>query len=789
MEVLELRDKCIESGKTYLKWLEENDKGLQEVDIYSIYTEDEEHFKLKLSSKLFNTEAIILRWVRNGNDYTDLFKVVEYDSDKRVLILKRQRDLPFEFNNDKKAEFKIISSLRFLVQNLIDWYTLNGKDLELPSAKSILYDNLSELEYLNGTSNEQRSSIKMMFENPFSYVWGAPGTGKTRWVLTQAMLFYIKHNKRVAIVAPTNNAIEQVLIAILPIAIERGVKKTKFLRLGNPSKAFAETYPEVCEVRGVEKQLSRIDKQLDLLRRIRFVKRDKARLEEVINSPVLEMMTSTKTNMEKTNLQISECKSKMGSLNSELKKLSSAVTKNNIELADIINKKDSLVSKFFNVLRGNKVDYEEKYSLLTKISQDLTLQKEEHENEIRRLRDRDSELIETKDKQKLELSNLIKEGEPLYKWLWKSDEEFKLTKNNIESFKKELSDKIERKKTQLAGDILVAKEYELLPDSQIQTVIEELKKKRDFISSQTTQERLKSVNVVACTLDTYIGRFSEENLEVEHFFVDEAGYANAIKALPLFTQNRPITLLGDHMQLPPVCELNRYKILNEKEYESVFLWHYTSTCIGSLFLDEYSLNYLHFLQYEYYSQEGLKMEQLKVTYRFGSNLANVLGRFVYKIDFTSGTQEGRTDIISIHAEKTTNELKSRQSLNEVLAIKSLIPDLLLKKEKFAILSPYRKGQLKLLGNHLPEQRNNEQILTVHGSQGKEWDTVLLSVVDTSDMFFTDTSKPNSTGIHLINTAVSRAKKRLIIVCDTNYWLGQPNQLISELLRIGDQIHV
>ena len=78
-------------------------------------------------------------------------------------------------------------------------------------------------------------------------------------------------------------------------------------------------------------------------------------------------------------------------------------------------------------------------------------------------------------------------------------------------------------------------------------------------------------------------------------------------------------------------------------------------------------------------------------------------------------------------------------------------------------------------------------MTVHGSQGREWDTVIVSVADTSDKWFVDSLNLASRGLNLVNTAVSRARKELLIVCDTTYWKRQTGQLISDLIRIGEEV--
>ena len=39
-----------------------------------------------------------------------------------------------------------------------------------------------------------------------------------------------------------------------------------------------------------------------------------------------------------------------------------------------------------------------------------------------------------------------------------------------------------------------------------------------------------------------------------------------------------------------------------------------------------------------------------------------------------------------------------------------------------------------------------------------------------------------TGLKVINTAVSRARRRLVIVCDTRYWMSEEGELIGDLVR-------
>jgi ATP-dependent exoDNAse (exonuclease V) alpha subunit len=79
-------------------------------------------------------------------------------------------------------------------------------------------------------------------------------------------------------------------------------------------------------------------------------------------------------------------------------------------------------------------------------------------------------------------------------------------------------------------------------------------------------------------------------------------------------------------------------------------------------------------------------------------------------------------------------------------------------------------------------------MTVHGSQGKEWNDVVLSIVDTDKMWFVNTLNQSSRGMNVVNTAVSRAKKRLFIVCNYEFWNRQNDQLIKGLLDVAKPLN-
>jgi superfamily I DNA and/or RNA helicase len=105
-----------------------------------------------------------------------------------------------------------------------------------------------------------------------------------------------------------------------------------------------------------------------------------------------------------------------------------------------------------------------------------------------------------------------------------------------------------------------------------------------------------------------------------------------------------------------------------------------------------------------------------------------------------------------------------------------------------VITPY-KGQVSLL-RALKIERNYDddfdsriKIGTIHTFQGSECDIIIFDMVDCFDM---ESGKPNkigrlyhgNAGERLLNVAVSRARHKLIVVCDPEYIKNIPGNKIS-----------
>jgi len=696
----EIKELCLSSSKIYHNYLEKTGKGLNEVDVFAIELVDQYQriISLRLSKKVFDAETVFFKFAGDDKNYdTGYIEVLEYDVERNMLYIQpKSSDIFQKFLNLRNTDLKVIADMKFLVDRVRNWFEQKGNDLQMPDRTSPLhrpsvsFDNMFHIQ----PSADQLNAIRTIITKPFSYIWGAPGTGKTQLVLANVVIQYARQGKRCAILAPTNTALEQVMKGVLSMSDAAGIPRDKYLRLGHTSKWFAEQYPEVCESFGMANQRMQIEKQ------IRVVK---------------NAMRNEGTQADDTLMQLEGAVEKI----KQLKEL----------IAVASDKKSSKL-------------------LVKQLMKDIKSLMAVH---------------------------------PLTKGMGESLAPDTL--DNTSSFLIGFIDKQRREEAVLQSK---AVEYNMMPEEDLKKMLDALSESRDKMKG--SNERAKQATVIAATLDSYIYRFLEDDIEVEHIFLDEAGYACAIKAMVLMKGNVPVTFLGDHLQLPPVCEMNDMEFANP-EQQDAFVWSKSAIHLPRLFEESKSTAYEAYLSNEETLSRNMARADLRYTHRFGDNLAQVLNEHVYKNGFASDDGKGETEIFYVNVPtpvpqpRNLNQKPTRESEWEAEAIRQFLQTTGV--TDYAILTPYI-NQVKLLGKMLPRDRNEGRILTVHGAQGKEWDNVILSVVDTDKKWFTDSKFAKTRGLYLLNTAVSRARKRLIIFCNHSFWIKQNGQLIKGLLDVAEE---
>lgn len=327
-----------------------------------------------------------------------------------------------------------------------------------------------------------------------------------------------------------------------------------------------------------------------------------------------------------------------------------------------------------------------------------------------------------------------------------------------------------------------------------------LKTSHKMAEQKSVMPLFSRFSVIAATVDACIHWIPPDgSFRPDHVFLDEAGYCNVIKGMTLTAFNCPVTMLGDHMQLPPVFDCEDNKLINQPATRIVRLWQ-ISTLYNEdvIFSDDRSQLCAHELT-ERPRFDHTTVGALTETHRFGPELARVLAGRIYRNNFRSRS-ENETRILYINAPKNPQDMGKdesgdykRISHTESRCIRALIEHNLYHPDySLGIITPYRKQRRvlddsirRLLKKYEITDDMDEDILTVHRSQGREWDVVIFSVTDHYDeRWSTDTTRRETNALKLINTAVSRARKMLVLVGDADSWIQHDGQLISDLFRVA-----
>ena len=645
-ELSALQKDCIRSCEIYLKYLEENrenGKGLLRAQVRSSQASLlDSSVTLQLDREIRGADGIKLRIggavYENTEDQT-LFLVQSVD--RRRISLIPSPELTERLAGAESAGEKtfVEIDLTFLVSRIRDWYKKHGGEIELPSFRSgcrLAPDNPIML------SDDQYSCAETAMSHPLSYIWGAPGTGKTKHVLASCVYSCIQAGKKVILAAPTNNALEQSLEGLLRALAEAGINPDgQVLRMGYPSEGFRAAWPNICEA-GAYRYLKSLDDE------------------------------------------------EIGRLNYE----------------------NRLLEESLKVRAGRAEEgMEDRYP--------------------------------------------------------KADAR---------------SVKVRIKKNAERLTALLAQSHGMAEGGNVPPMISRFA-------------------VIACTVDACIYRLPPGGaFRPDHVFLDEAGYCSVMKGLPLTAFGCPLTMLGDHRQLPPVFDCEDRALLQDPEKRIIRLWQISTLYLEDAVEDERRAR-LCFREPDLPSFSRTEACALRETYRFGPSLARILAGRVYGRQFRSLAAD-ETRILYVSAPKSEED-KGRDASGEYRRIsvseRKCILSLMERNlshwgYSVGILTPYAKqrnllasGLNRLMKKYGRPDDMDDDVVTVHRSQGREWDVVLFSVTDSFDeKWSTNSARPDA--LKLINTAVSRARKLLILVGDAADWMKRDGQLITDLFRAAREVN-
>lgn len=777
MSLPDFVDAAIQSSQNYKRWIDafnkahpDHPKGYAEDTVLRVSKSRVPYcLELHVKRKIHDCSEVLIK--ADGIIYsTSQIEPVIFLEETRILRVK-MRGMAHSILLDAH-EVLVVSDLTFLINKTENWYRLHGQRMSLPSTRS---DEIPEVHFPMSLSEEQLAARNLAMSEPLSYIWGAPGTGKTRAVLAACLYQYIANEQHVLLVAPTNNALDQSLIAVLDVLTAAGVSTDTVVRFGSPTAKLLEKYPQICassEETYISEQESRRNVLQNVIRcRAGIVEAQKLLddLAAIYNesdivhialgkiSALKDELRRNNRSIERINIHISEKETDISRYSSHIEKLSKSIF------------------YFFHRKQIENLKY-----LTDNTSRSVTAlysERKVYEDNIRSIKAAldsfgpcDISVVEKK------MQNLISSDDVLASLASRGNGLLSPTTRTL--FESELAERIDSLRHRIPDEFTGADTADL--QAELAKIESNLKNMPEASESDESKKRY----LCAATVDACISSLAPDSCGFDHVFMDEAGYCSLAKGAILLGYGAPLTLLGDHMQLPPICEVNEPALFKDRSDDLKYVSYWTQS---ALHIEEcFSLSPTEIAS-RYFSGNDpdfvmLKNISLSKSYRFGSTLASILASEVYAPDFT-GNENVSTEIYLVDSPAGKISNTDRTSAAEVFNAVRLAEKLTSQGDDFAILTPYR-AQLNELNKRLPKLKSEEKILTIHASQGREWDTVILSVVDSSQNspWFMNSTNRKSRGRQIVNTAISRARKRLIIVCEADFWDSRRNsQLIGKII--------
>lgn len=247
-----------------------------------------------------------------------------------------------------------------------------------------------------------------------------------------------------------------------------------------------------------------------------------------------------------------------------------------------------------------------------------------------------------------------------------------------------------------------------------------------------------------------------QNVVYDYLIMDEASQVDIATGALALSCAKNVVIVGDTKQLPNVVT-NDIKAKAKVIFDSFKLnegYQYTKSFLQSI-LDV---------------MPNVTQTLLREHYRCHPKIINFCNQKFYHGDLIiMTTDKGEKDVLSVVKTAVGNHERDHYSQRQIDVIKQeIISQYTLNPEETGIITPY-KNQVEAL----KEEISNIDTATVHKFQGKEKENIIISTVDDEISDFIDDP-------YLINVAISRAKKKLILVTTGNEQTKERN--ITDLIN-------
>ena len=229
----------------------------------------------------------------------------------------------------------------------------------------------------------------------------------------------------------------------------------------------------------------------------------------------------------------------------------------------------------------------------------------------------------------------------------------------------------------------------------------------------------------------------------DYLIMDEASQVDIATGALALSCARNVVIVGDTKQLPNVVT-DDIKAQSKAIFDSFNLnegYQYTKSFLQSI-LD---------------IMPDVTQTLLREHYRCHPKIINFCNQKFYRGELIiMTTDKGEEDVLSVVKTAVGNHARNHYSQRQIDVIKNeIIPKYVSNPEETGIIAPY-KNQVEALSKEIIDI----DAATVHKFQGKEKENIIISTVDDEISDFADDP-------YLINVAVSRAKKKLMLVVTGN----------------------
>ena len=245
------------------------------------------------------------------------------------------------------------------------------------------------------------------------------------------------------------------------------------------------------------------------------------------------------------------------------------------------------------------------------------------------------------------------------------------------------------------------------------------------------------------------------NVVYDYLIMDEASQVDIATGALALSCAKNVVIVGDTKQLPNV-------VTNDIKTQAKSIFDDFNVSEGYQYTNSFLQSILDVMP-------NVTQTLLREHYRCHPKIINFCNQKFYHGELIiMTTDKGEDDVLSVVKTVVGNHVRNHYRQRQIDVIKNeIIPKYVSNPEETGIIAPY-KNQVEALRKEI----TGIDAATVHKFQGKEKENIIISTVDDEISDFADDP-------YLINVAVSRAKKKLMLVVTGNEQTKERN--ITELI--------